>query len=189
MHKASVRTAHSPPLYAPANWLRDSKPKPHSLPLDTTGWLDSMRSGEVSVFGIFFLFLVLFFLVLVFVHRLQFDRIGHDHLEVCAALRAGDDLALIDFIFIDVEISLAFRTIHHDFLRFQDTLIYLVSWPIKSSSSVKCSMRPTHFTGTSIRCLVLTIGTAFLVLSTPADAQPGLSAGAPDPRIAEALKQ
>src|ERR1041385_2347811 len=67
------------------------------------------RSGVVTVVQFFFGF----FFVLV-EHAVQLQRSdGHD-LEVGAALGTGDDLALVDFVFLDVEIALALGTKHHN---------------------------------------------------------------------------
>src|SRR5208283_4056869 len=82
-------------------------------------------SGILILFvGVFF---VLIFFDLVFADYLEFNGIHCDHLEVGAALRAGDDRPFIDLIFFDVEIRLAFWTVHHDFLHTRGTLLYLVS--------------------------------------------------------------
>ena len=86
--------------------------------------LQESSSSCLFFVGVFF---VLVFFDLVFADHLQFNGIHRNHLEVRAALRAGDDRAFIDLIFIDVEIRLAFRTVHHVFLHVQGTLLYLVS--------------------------------------------------------------
>src|ERR1700687_3064048 len=90
---------------------------------------NAQNSSGILVLGLFFDggFFVLVFFDLVFADLLQLNRIDGNHLEVRAALRARDDRAFIDLILIDVEIRLAFRTVHHDFLHLQGTLLYLVS--------------------------------------------------------------
>src|ERR1700687_2892449 len=90
---------------------------------------NAQNSSGIFVLGLFFdgVFFVLVFFDLVFADLLQLNRIDGNHLEVRAALRARDDRAFIDLILIDVEIRLAFRTVHHDFLHLQGTLLYLVS--------------------------------------------------------------
>jgi hypothetical protein len=83
------------------------------------------RSGIVSVLRLLFFGVGVFLVIILyvpFVHRLEFDGIGGDHLEVRAALRARDDLPFIDFIFLDVEIGLAFRAVQHASLHAEDIL-------------------------------------------------------------------
>lgn len=72
-----------------------------------------MRSlGVVTVVS----FLFLFFFLVFFFYRFQLNRVDGDDFEVAAALGAGNDLAFIDIIFLDVEISFAFWTKNHDCL-------------------------------------------------------------------------
>jgi len=76
---------------------------------------DPSRTGIVSVVRVFLgLHFVLVFFVFFLIHRLEFDGVGGDHLEVAAALRARNDLAFIHLVFLNVQIGLAFRTEHHD---------------------------------------------------------------------------
>ena len=67
------------------------------------------RSGIVTVFGFLFFFVVL----VAFFYCFSLERTCRDHFEVCTALRARDDFALIDLVLFNVQIVLAFRTEHH----------------------------------------------------------------------------
>src|SRR5712672_1333071 len=87
--------------------------------------VDALESSSRDSGGVFVLF---------FIHRLEFDGIGGDHLEIAATLRAGDDLAFINLVFLNVQISLAFRTVHHDSSTLR-ILLYLVSSRAKSRGS------------------------------------------------------
>jgi hypothetical protein len=69
------------------------------------------RGLLLTVFALHFFFL---FHVALF-DRFQFQRAGRDHFEVGATLGAGDDLAFVDFVFLDVQIGFAFGTKNHDF--------------------------------------------------------------------------
>src|SRR5689334_23245354 len=79
----------------------------HTLPV-----LDA-RSGVVTVLALFGLHLFLVFLF-VLRHLSEFQRLGRHHFEVAAAFGTRDDFALIDLVFLDVEIAFAFRTENHD---------------------------------------------------------------------------
>ena len=57
-----------------------------------------------------FLVLVVFFVVLVVFHLVQFKRICGNNFEVGAALQAGDDFAFVEFVFFNVEIGFALWT-------------------------------------------------------------------------------
>src|SRR5258705_4700666 len=85
-------------------------------------------SGIVSVVRVLFgLYLIVVVLVLFLIDRLEFNGIGGDYLKVAATLRAGDNLAFIDLVFLNVQVGLAFRTQHHDASTIGIPLIYLVS--------------------------------------------------------------
>jgi hypothetical protein len=68
--------------------------------------------GKITVFSFLFFFLIE---VLVF-HRLQFDGIDRDHLEVGPALGARHDFPFVDLIFFDIKIVFTFWTIDHKYL-------------------------------------------------------------------------
>jgi hypothetical protein len=53
--------------------------------------------------------------------RLQLERTDGDDFEIGAALGAGDDFALVDFFFVNIEIGFALRTVNHDCLRVAGT--------------------------------------------------------------------
>ena len=73
-----------------------------------------MRLGIVPVFDFFLnIVLVLFF----FFDSFEFYGIDSDDFKIQPALRAGKDLALIDFIFLHVQAGFALRTIKHFGLR------------------------------------------------------------------------
>src|SRR5579872_6941688 len=64
--------------------------------------------------GIVAVLLLLFCLFLVlFVDRVQLQWISRDYLEIGAALRAGNDFALVHLVFLDVEIGFTLRTENH----------------------------------------------------------------------------
>jgi len=72
------------------------------------------RRSDLRVVTVFlFLFGFFLFFYIAFSDRLQFERTGGDHLEVGAALGAGDDFALVYLIFLDVEIGVALGTQKH----------------------------------------------------------------------------
>jgi hypothetical protein len=71
------------------------------------------RLGIVTVPHFLHLFLVDYF----FFDWLQLEGTYGDHLEVAAALRAGNDFAFFNVVLINIEIGLAFWTINHDGLR------------------------------------------------------------------------
>jgi len=73
------------------------------------------RSRVVTVFTL--LFLVYLVVHLFFLHLLQFQGTGGDHLEVGATLGTGNDIALVHFIDLDIEVALTFRTLNHSSLR------------------------------------------------------------------------
>jgi len=84
-----------------------------------------MLLGIIAVFG-FFLFVVL--VRFLFFDSFQFHRIDGGDFEIQPALGAGEDFALIYFVFVHVQAGFAFRTIKHIGLRSYDcTLLYLVS--------------------------------------------------------------
>jgi hypothetical protein len=74
-----------------------------------------MGLGVVTVFG--FLFFVL--LDVAFFDGFEFERTGGDDFKIGAAFGAGDDFALVDFVFLKIQIGIAFRAKHHK-----------SSWPI-----------------------------------------------------------
>src|SRR6185437_6865592 len=55
----------------------------------------------------------LFFRFVLFLDRVQLEWIGGDDLKVSAALRAGNDFALVHLVFLDVEIGFTLRTENH----------------------------------------------------------------------------
>jgi hypothetical protein len=57
--------------------------------------------------------LVLIFLVIVFGDDIDLDRMDLYHFHLGFALRTGQDFAFLDFIFVDVDFSSAFRTPDH----------------------------------------------------------------------------
>ena len=141
-------------------------------------------------------FFVLVFLDFVFADYLQFNRIDGVHLEVRATLRAGDDRAFIDFIFLDVEVRLAFRTVHHDFLHTQGTLLYLVSSRGKGQvgtqeNSEEAMNNSFGYSCTRIVAVVaLALGASCCWAQETAQEPPRLAADRhTDPRIAEAIRQ
>src|ERR1039457_4035164 len=152
------------------------------------------------VVGVFF---VLIFQILVFADGLQFHGIHCNHLEVRAALRAGDDRALIDLIFIDGEIRLALRTVHHDFLHVRGTLLYLVSSRGKGqvayqeNSEGAESASSGHFPTSLAAAVVVALALAFCIPLCRAQEMAQEHGPAPrlaadphtDSHIAEAIRQ
>src|SRR6185312_17266866 len=70
-----------------------------------------MRRRTLGVVAVL-LFFFCFFFVLV-IDRVQLQWISRDHLEIAAALRAGNDFAFVHLVFLDVEIGFALRTENH----------------------------------------------------------------------------
>lgn len=59
-------------------------------------------------------FLFLVFVITLFVDRLQFDGIDRDHFEVSATFGTRENFALVDLVFIHIEVSFAFWAIKHE---------------------------------------------------------------------------
>jgi len=68
-------------------------------------------SGEITVFALLDFFFVLFDVA--GFDGLEFKRTGGDDLEVGAAFGAGNHLAFVEPIFIDIQISFAFGAQNH----------------------------------------------------------------------------
>ena len=154
---------------------------------------------------------ILIVLDLVFADYFQFHRIYGDDLEVRTALRAGDDRAFIDLVFVDIKVRLAFRTVHHDFLHVQVTLLYLVSSRGKGQVANQENSRflnasrpdklsvPLRMALTAALALFLCLALCLtqeslaqerLAQGNTAEAAPALASNPhADPRIAEVIRQ
>src|SRR5205814_3213456 len=71
------------------------------------------RRRSVVTFLFFLLFVPFFFVFLVLVNLLEFERICSDDFEVAPALGAGDYVALLDVIFFNVQIGVTLGTQNH----------------------------------------------------------------------------
>jgi len=93
-------------------------------PKEGKGYPKNWRNSSNFLFFVLFLvilgqvvlivrLLVLIFLVIVFGDDIDLDRMDLNHLHLGFALRTGQDFAFLDFIFVDVDFSSAFRTPDH----------------------------------------------------------------------------
>jgi hypothetical protein len=73
-----------------------------------------MAARRRSVVAIVFFFLVLFFLLVLILDASQFQRLHGYDFKIGPAFRTRNDFALVNLIFFDIQIALAFRTNNHD---------------------------------------------------------------------------
>src|SRR5229473_6787953 len=69
--------------------------------------------GKVAIFADFALFV--FFLLFIFGNDVQVNGMGLRHFELGFTLRATQDLALFDLIFVDIDLCGTFRAADHGF--------------------------------------------------------------------------
>jgi heme/copper-type cytochrome/quinol oxidase subunit 3 len=71
--------------------------------------------GEITVFGSFFLLVfVVVVIIQVFGNDIQMDGMDLRHFQLRLTLRATQNLALFDLVFIDVDLGGTFRAADHD---------------------------------------------------------------------------
>src|SRR5208337_968102 len=104
MIEVKARIQASPRLPEAKAEGRRRRPEPNSCGCSV--------ATSYSLLFLFFLLLVLF-VFLVF-HPGQFQRLNPHNFEIGAALRAGDNFALVNFLFFNIQIAFAFRTHNHD---------------------------------------------------------------------------
>src|ERR1700719_1911142 len=73
--------------------------------------------GVVTVLRFLHFIVVVYF----FFDRLELDGTYRDNFEVAAAFRAGDDFALVNLVFLDIQIGLTFGAINHNGLHLNNS--------------------------------------------------------------------
>src|SRR6266849_2723092 len=71
--------------------------------------------GNVTIFAGLTLFLILLFFIQIFGNDVQVNGMGLRHFELGFTLRATQDLALFDLIFVDIDLCGTFRAADHGF--------------------------------------------------------------------------
>jgi hypothetical protein len=75
----------------------------------TSAMMDAAGSLLVFIFVRFFFVLV----VILIRNGMKLERVGGDDLKICATFGAGDNVAFVEFVFIQIEIAVALRTQNH----------------------------------------------------------------------------
>src|SRR5579864_7657572 len=101
---ASAETRNSRRKGKRTRWREECKRKPA---------VRGFALGIITVLD----FLFLFFFLLLFLDRIEFERIHSNHFKFGAAFGTRDDFALVAFIFFNVHVAFALWTKNHNCLR------------------------------------------------------------------------